>query len=146
MWPTLVQLLRLAPHVTRLMPVANQYLQSKSEGREMQRRALEETTDRLRDDVGQMAEGMHGDLAQLAAAQAGIYDQLNQQSETLASIAADVRTMRLANDEIETRMKGMEARMQRLWMICLAGMIVLVILGAVLIAMLLPMRQALHGS
>jgi hypothetical protein len=146
MWPALVQLLELAPHVTRLVPMADRYLQSKAENRNLQRRAVEEMADRLRGDMGQIAEGMRGDLTQLAAAQAGIYHQLNQQSETLASLAADIRATRLTSDEIEARMRGMEARMARLWMIFIAGMIVLAILAAVMIAMLLHIRQSLHGS
>jgi hypothetical protein len=135
MWPALVQLLELAPHVTRLVPAADRYLQSRAENRNLQRLAMEE-----------MAARLHGDMGQLAEAQAGIYDQVNQQSETLARIEADVRTMRLTSDEIEARMKGMEARMAWLWMIFIAGMIVLAILAAVMIAMLLHIRQSLHGS
>ena len=135
MWPVLVQLLKLAPHVTRLVPAADRYLQSRAENRNLQRLAMEE-----------MAARLHGDMGQLAEAHAGIYDQVNQQSETLARIEADVRTMRLTSDEIEARMKGMEARMARLWMIFIAGMLVLAILAAVMIAMLLHIRQSLHGS
>jgi chromosome segregation ATPase len=146
MWPALVQLLQLAPHVTRLVPVADRYLQSKAESRSLQGRSLEEAVDRLRGDMGQMAEGMRGDFTQMAAAQADISHQLNQQHETLATIAADVRTMRLASDEIETRLTRMEARMQRLWMTFVPGMLVLAILAAVMIAMLLHIRWSLHGS
>ncbi len=139
MWPALVQLLELAPHVTRLVPMADRYLQSKAENRDGQRRALEEMADRLRGDFGQINEGMRGDLTQLG-------QQLNQQSETLASLATDVRAMRLTSDEIEARIKGMEARMARVWMIFLAGMVALAIMAAVVIAMLLHIRQSLHGS
>ena len=68
MWPALLQLLELAPHVTRLVPVADRYLQSKSDNGKAQRRALDEMGERLRGDLGQLAEGLHGDLTQLAAA------------------------------------------------------------------------------
>jgi hypothetical protein len=134
MWPALVQLLELAPHVTRLVPMADRYLQSKAENRKLQRRALEDMADRMRGDMGQMAEGMRGDLTQLAAAQAGIYHQLNQQSETLARIAADVRTTRLTSDEIESRMARIETRLSRLWLAFFAGLIVVVIFAAGVIA------------
>jgi hypothetical protein len=139
MWPALVQLLELAPHVTRLVPAADRYLQSKAENGKAQRRALEEMAERLRGDFGQIGEGMRGDLTQLG-------QQLNQQSETLASLATDMRATRLTSEEIEARMRGMEARMARLWMIFLAGMSVLAILAAVMIAMLLHIRQSVHGS
>ena len=135
MWPALVQLLELAPHVTRLVPAADRYLQSRAENRNLQRLAMEE-----------MAARLHGDMGQLAEAHAGIYDQVNQQSETLASLASDMRATRLRSDEIEVGIKAMEAWMARLWMILIAGIVVLAILAAVMIAMLLHIRQSLHGS
>jgi hypothetical protein len=139
MWPVLVQLLKLAPHVTRLAPVADRYLQTRAEGRDSERRAVEHTVDGLRGDLAQTAERMQGDLTQVNAAQAA-------KSETLASLAADMRATRLASDEIEARIKGMEARMARMWNIFLAGMVVLAILAAVMIAMLLHVQHSLHGS
>jgi len=138
MWPkALAQLLELAPHVTRLVPVADRYLQSRAQVRDTQQRALE-----------QIADGLRGDLTQLAAAQAGIYHQLNQQSETLAKIAADMRAARLTSDEIETRMSQIEKRISRLWITAFAGLIVFVIFAAGVIAVfaVLHIRQYLHGS
>jgi len=138
MWPALLQLLELAPHVTRLVPVADRYLQSKSDNGKSQRRALDEMGERLRGDLGQLAEGLHGDLTQLAAAQAGIEQQMTQQSEALASIAEDVRAMRLSSDELEGRLTRIETGMQRLWMTLLVALIVFVIFGVGVIV-------ALHG-
>jgi len=43
-------------------------------------------------------------------------------------------------------MTRLEARIQRLWVTVFAGMIVLAILAAVLIAMLLHIQQHLHSS
>jgi hypothetical protein len=149
MWPkALAQLLELAPHVTRLVPVADRYLQSKAEVRDSQRRALEQMADGLRGDMGHLAEGMRGDLTQLAAAQAGIYHQLNQQSETLAKIAVDVRTTRLTCDEMDIRMTRIEKRMSRIWITFFAGLVVFVIFAAGVIAVfaVLHIRQYLHGS
>jgi t-SNARE complex subunit (syntaxin) len=136
MWPVLVQLLKLAPHVTRLAPVADRYLQSKSDNGKSQRRALDEMGERLRGDLGQLAEGMRGDLTQLAVAQAGIEQQMTQQSEALTSIAADVRAMRLASDEFEARLTRIERGLQRLWMMLLVALIVFVIFGVGMIVVL----------
>lgn len=149
MWPkALAQLLELAPHVTRLVPVADRYLQSRAEGRDSQRRALEQMAEGLRGDVGQIGESVRGDLRQIAAAQAGIYHQLNQQSETLAKVATDVRTTRLASEEIEARMTRMEMRISRLWLTFLAGLIVFVIFtaGVVAVFAVIHIRQYVHGS
>jgi len=136
MWPVLVQLLKLAPHVTRLAPVADRYLQSKSDNGKLQRRALDEMGERLHGDLGQLAEGMRGDLTQLAVAQAGIEQQMTKQSEALTSIAADVRAMRLSSDELEARLTRIESGMQRLWMTLLVALSVFVIFGVGVIVVL----------
>jgi hypothetical protein len=149
MWPkALAQLLELAPHVTRLVPVADRYLQSKAQSRDAQRRALDQMAEGLRGDLGQIEEGVRGDLRQIAAAQAGIYHQLNQQNETLARIAMDVRATKLANDEIESRMTRLETRVSRLWLTFFAGLIVFAVFTAGVVAVFTAMhiRQYLHGS
>ena len=147
MWPkALAQLLELAPHVTRLVPVADRYLQSRTEGRDAQRVAYERLADGLRVDIGNLADGVHGDLTQLAAAQAGIAHQLNQHSETLASMAAELRTARLTGEELETRMKRMEARTSQLWMALIAALVLLVAVEVMVVFVMLHMRQYIHGS
>ncbi len=149
MWPkALAQLLELAPHVTRLVPVADRYLQSKAANRDASRRVMEQMADGLRGDLGQIAEGMGRDLRQIAATQGGIYHQLNEQSETLSRIAADLRATRLASDELETRMTRIETRVSRLWMTFFAGLIVFVIFTASVVAVfaVIHIRQYLHGS
>jgi hypothetical protein len=149
MWPkALAQLLELAPHVTRLVPVADRYLQSKAESRDASRRAMQQMADTLRVDLGQIGEGVRGDLRQIAAAQAGIYHQLNDQSETLSRIAADMRTTRLTSDEIEIRMTRIETRLSRLWITFFAGLIVFVIFtaGVVAVFAVIHIRQYVHGS
>jgi hypothetical protein len=149
MWPkALAQLLELAPHVTRLVPVADRYLQSKAEHRDAQRRAMEQMAERLRGDLIEIGEGVRGDLQQIAATQAGIYHQLNQQSESLARIALDVRATRLATDEMETRVTRMETRISRLWLTFFAGLIVFLIVtgGMIAVFAVIHIRQYLHGS
>ena len=146
MWPVLVQLLKLAPHVTRLAPVADRYLQSKADNGKSQRRALDEMGERLRGELALTGERMHGDVTRLTETQAGILQQLTEQSEALERIAAESHSARLASEALDERIRGMEARMARLWMIFIAGIIVLAILAAVMIALLLHIRQSLHGS
>ncbi len=130
-----MQLLELAPHITRLVPAADRYLQSRSDGRESQRVAME-----------QLAEGLRGDVGTIAAAHAGIAETLKEQSEALAGVAIDVKATRLASDALEARLQGLEARMARLWTLVLAGMVVLAILAVGTIAVLLHVGQSFHGS
>jgi uncharacterized protein involved in exopolysaccharide biosynthesis len=96
MWPK--ALLELAPHLVRLVPAANNFFQNKSAGDEANRKALED-----------IAEGLRGDLGQVTASHAGLYRQLNEQSEKLALMAADVAASRASMESIEGRL----ARLQR---------------------------------
>ncbi len=128
--------------------MADRYLQSKADGGKAQRRAMEETAERLRGDMGLLGDGLRRDMTQLAAAQAGIYHQLNQQSDTLARISADMRTTRAAADELETRLTRIETRMQRLTVMLVAGVIAFVVFAVVVIVMLAVVhsRLSVHGS
>lgn len=149
MWPkTLAQLLELAPHVTRLAPVANRYLQSKTDRREASRRAMEQLADGLRGDLGQIGDGLRGDLGQMAAAQAGIYHQLSEQSEVLSRIAADVRATRLATDEMEAGIARIEARVARLWITLFAGVVLVGLIAAAILSVfaVLHVHQFIHSS
>jgi septal ring factor EnvC (AmiA/AmiB activator) len=98
MWPkALAQLIELAPHITRLVPAADRFLNTKTASEEASRNAMQ-----------QMAEGLRGDLGQVTASHAGLYRQLNEQSEKLAGIAADARATRAAVDLLEDRLARME--------------------------------------
>lgn len=144
MWPkALVQLLELAPHVTRLVPVADRYLQSKAEARDANRLALQDLNDSFRADMGLLSEGLRGDLAQIAAAHASLYRQLNEQSETLTRIASDMHRTRLATEEFETRLGRIENRVSRLW-ITFFVVTVLAAIAAVA-ALIVFLLMHLHG-
>jgi len=96
MWPK--ALLELAPHIVRLVPAANRFLQDKAAGDDANRKAMEA-----------MAEGLRGDLGQVTAAHAGLYRQLNEQSESLSAIKAAAESARLTAESAEGRV----ARLQR---------------------------------
>jgi chromosome segregation ATPase len=98
MWPkALAQLIELAPHITRLLPLADRFFQSKSAEAEASRTAME-----------QMADGLRGDLGQVTASHAGLYRQLNDQSEKLSNISADVRSVKAAQESLDTRVAALE--------------------------------------
>ncbi len=98
MWPkALAQIIELAPHITRLLPLADRFFQSKSAEAEASRTAME-----------QMAEGLRGDLGQVTASHAGLYRQLNDQSEKLSSLSADTRSIKANQDALDARVAGLE--------------------------------------
>jgi septal ring factor EnvC (AmiA/AmiB activator) len=98
MWPKAVaQLIELAPHITQLIPVADRFFRNRSETDETHRRAMEA-----------MAEGLRSDIGQATAAHESLYRQLNDQSEKLAGITAEIRAAKTAVKDAEERVVRLE--------------------------------------
>jgi hypothetical protein len=126
MWPkAIAQLIELLPHAARLMPMADKFFQSKTAGEEANRKAMEA-----------MAEGLRGDLGQVTASHAGLYRQLNDQSEKLAEISVGARAARAAAEAAEARITHLERRLDRVGALLLVVTllaVVLVVLCAILV-------------
>ena len=126
MWPKAISsLIELAPHITRLVPLADRFFQSKSADADASRTAME-----------QMAAGLRGDLGQVTASHAGLYRQLNDQSEKLSDIAADVHASRLTTDALEGRLTHLEQQTSQLWLLS-AGAVVLLVVVCILSILIL---------
>lgn len=81
MWPkVLAQLFELLPHIGRLLPIADKFFSQKAATEKAQEAAF-----------AAMAEGVRGDLGQVAAAHAGLYRQLQDQSAQIAAVAAELK-------------------------------------------------------
>ncbi len=127
MWPkAFAQLVELAPHITRLVPMADRFFQSKAAGEEANRRAIEvmEAT----------ATSVRGDLAQITAAQTGLSRQLSEQGERISAIAADLQTMKRHTEGPDERLSRLEARLARQ---TLFFVLLLILLAAVLVLLVL---------
>ena len=138
MWPkAIAQLLELAPQVTRLVPVADRYLQSKADAREANRRALQDLNASLR-----------GDLSQIAAAHAGLYRQLNEQTETLTRLGVDMHRTRIATEEFETRLGRIENRISRLWITFFVVTVLAAIaaVASIMIFLILHLHGFMHAT
>jgi hypothetical protein len=115
MWPKAISsLIELAPHITRLVPLADRFFNSKSAEADASRTAME-----------QMAEGLRGDLGQVTASHAGLYRQLNDQSVQLSAVAADVRSVKLSSDSLEARTTRLEAQITRLTQLVVTALLLL---------------------
>jgi septal ring factor EnvC (AmiA/AmiB activator) len=125
MWPKLTQLLEFVPHIARLIPIADRFLQSKTASDEATRDAME-----------QMTESLRGDLGRVTASHAGIYRQLNDQSEKLSTIAGDVHAARLSTESLEGRIARLEAQFSKLWL-SLAVVLLLLVAVCVLSVLIL---------
>jgi hypothetical protein len=123
MWPkAITTLIELAPHITRLVPMADRFFSSKSAESEASLTAMQ-----------QMAEGLRGDLGQVTASHAGLYRQLNDQSEKLNVIVAEQRSAKIALDANDARLGVIEQRQRVL--IVLLSITLLTLLALLLIVL-----------
>ncbi len=138
MWPkALSQLIELAPHITRLVPMADRFLNAKSADAEASRTAIQ-----------QMAEGLRGDLGQVTASHAGLYRLLNDQaalleaqSETLSLVATDLRSTRLTAEALDDRLLVLERKSKTQ-----TTLLVLILLAAIAILVLLALPYIHHHA
>jgi len=126
MWPKVIaQLFELLPHITRLVPMADRYLSSKT--------ASEKATEAA---MAAMAEGVRGDLGQVTKAHAGLYRQLQDQSAQIAEVGEEVKRARLSVEQHENRMVALESSVASLQWWIKGGISLLVVLAGVVIGLL----------
>jgi hypothetical protein len=100
MWPkALSQLIEIAPHIARLLPTADRFLQSRVTG-----------DDATRATLGRMSDDVRADLNRVTAAHEGIYRQLNEQGERFAQLGEQVNAARTAAEAAEERAGTLERR------------------------------------
>jgi aminopeptidase N len=100
MWPkALAQLIEMAPHIARLLPTADRFLQSKAAGDEATRGAIAKFGDEVR-----------ADIARVTSSHESIYRQLNEQGERMAQITEQVNAARAAAEAAEERVAALENR------------------------------------
>jgi hypothetical protein len=132
MWPKVIaQLFELLPHISRLLPMADRYLSSKT--------ASEKATEAA---MVAMAEGVRGDLGQVTKAHAGLYRQLQEQSAQIAEVGEEVKRTRLSVEQDENRMVALESTVASLQWWIKGGISVLIVLAAVVIGLLVHL---IHG-
>jgi hypothetical protein len=126
MWPKVIaQLFELLPHITRLVPMADKYLSSKT--------ASEKATEAA---MTAMADGVRGDLGQVTKAHAGLYRQLQDQSAQITEVGEEVKRTRLSVEQHEGRMVTLETTVSSLQWWVIGGVSLLVVLSAVIIGLL----------
>ena len=130
MWPKVIaQLFELLPHITRLVPMADKYLSSKTASEKANEAAM-----------AAMAEGVRGDLGQVTKAHAGLYRQLQEQSTQIAEVGEAVKRASLAIEQHDHRMAALEQGMKYLGVWVKAGVSLLVVLAVVVIVLLVRGR------
>jgi|ERR1700721_2013424 chromosome segregation ATPase len=132
MWPKVIaQLFELLPHISRLLPMADKYLTSKTAAEKANEAAMTA-----------MAEGVRGDLGQVTKAHLGLYRQLQDQSAQIAKVSEDVTAARLAMEQRANRIEDLELKLSSLGLWVKIGVSLLVILAVVAIILLIQLMHA----
>jgi phage shock protein A len=131
MWPKVIaQLFELLPHITRLVPMADKYLSSKT--------ASEKATEAA---MAAMAEGVRGDLGQVTKAHAGLYRQLQDQSAQIAQVSEDVKRTRVAVEQHDHRMEALDQRVTSMALWIKAGVSLVAVLIVMVIVLLVQLTH-----
>lgn len=123
MWPkAFAQLVELAPHISRLLPMADRFFQNKSAAEDANRKAIETMGDRLR-----------SDLHEINLAQTGLSDQLADLSRKVSTSTTDAQAFKTSADALDRRLTHIETRQSRLSSLLLFVLVLLVIVLALLV-------------
>jgi histidinol phosphatase-like PHP family hydrolase len=132
MWPKVIaQLFELLPHISRLLPMADKYFNSKAAAEKANEAAM-----------AAMAEGVRGDLGQVTKAHVGLYRQLQEQSAQITELAQAVKANRGAIEQQASGVESLELKLTSLGWWVKIGVSLLIVSAAVIIVLLV---QILHA-
>ena len=123
MWPKVIaQLFELLPHISRMVPLADKYLNQKS------------STDQA---LSTLSDGVRSDLGKVAKAHIDLATRLDQFAAHVAENATEIRSTRLAVNSVEVRLTRAEKTAATLRTILLLNSVLLLCALALLIVLLL---------
>jgi hypothetical protein len=132
MWPKVIaQLFELLPHISRLLPMADKYFNSKAAAEKANEAAM-----------AAMAEGVRGDLGQVTKAHVGLYRQLQEQSAQITELSQAVKANRGAIEQQASGVESLELKLTSLGWWVKIGVSLLIVSAAVIIVLLV---QILHA-
>lgn len=145
MWPkALSQLIELAPHISRLLPMADHFLKDKAAGEEATRQAVDGQRTALeaqRATLLDLSDRLHADIGSLASAQttqaATLQRQVTELEKSVAAFRTEAAATRAGADQLQTRLERLEATQRRTQTLAMLAIALLLIVIALLAAVLL---------
>jgi hypothetical protein len=132
MWPKVIaQLFELLPHISRLLPMADKYFNSKAAAEKANEAAM-----------AAMAEGVRGDLGQVTKAHVGLYRQLQEQSAQITGVSEQVTATRTVIGQQADRVESLELKVASLGWWIKIGVSLLIVSAAVIIVLLVQILRA----
>lgn len=143
MWPkALSQLIELAPHINRLLPLADRFFKDKAVGEEATRQAVDgqrSAIEAQRASLLDLSDRLHADIGALAAAQvtqaASLERQVAEMERYLGTARADALAAKQATEGLDARLTRIEASQKQTQTLALVALLLLVAL-LVLVAVL----------
>jgi septal ring factor EnvC (AmiA/AmiB activator) len=135
MWPK--ALLELLPHLTRLVPLANRFFQSKAESDNALRSAIERKLDAS-------AAALRVDLEKTGEANERLSQQLNKQTATLAEVAAELKTVQSQLEILDQRTARLEKRSGNLSVVVVLAVVQSLVLCVLLVIALYQLHTGSH--
>ncbi len=147
MWPkAFAQFVELAPHISRLLPMADRFFQTKTAGEDANRRAVEAlhaSTEDLRGDLGKVT-AAHASVSEGIAELGGKFDAVAADARAARSaaegIAGDARAARTAAESLDLRLTQLEGLQSRLSKLCIVLLVALVAVLVLLVFILIRVR------
>jgi chromosome segregation ATPase len=155
MWPkALSQLIELAPHITRLAPLADRFLKDKATGDEATRQALDRhrasieaqsaTLEAQRSAVSGLSDRIHADLTGLvtqqttqATALATLHRQVGDLEKHLVSTRADALAAKQSAEALEGHLKTIQTGQRRTQTLAIVAVALLVAILALIASLFL---------
>lgn len=126
MWPKLLELL---PHLTRLVPMLERYLNSRQAKDKENEAALTA-----------LAETVRGDLGQMTAAHAGLYRQLQALSAQVTELKSEVRLAREAAERASAQAALPDRAMESMMVWVKGGVLIIGVMLVGVIILLIARR------
>ena len=118
MWPkAFAQFVELAPHISRLLPMADRFFQNKNAGEESTRKAVET--------MEATSESLRADLGQFTTAHASLSRQIGELDRKLEDFTGDARAAKVAAESLDQRITRIEMMQSRLSMLCVTALVAL---------------------
>lgn len=147
MWPKLlIQLVEFLPHATRLMPLADRYLNanaanaSNTEALAATERAILELTERSLQAnavaLNGVSEQVQGSLGKVARAHIEMASKLDEFAGQVTDIGTEAKRARRASELAQTRVDALEKQLSSLRQLLLAGLATVAVLLLVVIVLL----------
>ena len=142
MWPKM--LFELLPHVGRIVPMAERFLESRKAREQEEQAQLAAINETLRTELGRNSDTLRTELGKAAELTSGIDRAVREQAEQVSALTGETSRSRAALEALEGRIRTLEEKAgaedsaaPRLQLLIVVALILLVVVVGLLVVLLL---------